>query len=237
MGLTIFSIFNAQSQTSVGLRAGVNFANFKVDTNDPDLYDAPFTDKIGTNIALLLNFQLGDTPLSLQVEPGYSQRGVKQNEEETYTTSGITYRSVNKFTLFANYIEVPVLLRFTPKIGPVEGIISLGPELRFLPSPMRYKLVSLAYAKGNLTSDNTESGPMEWDENEDPGKTDIGLVGGLGIAVPFEKLKLFAEGRYHYGAAFINKSSTAFGSGITIHEKISNKGISVSAGILYRIGH
>ncbi len=226
----------SQAQVSIGLRTGVNFAKFNIDSNDPDYDDFLVKNKVGVNLALLVNFALGETPLSIQIEPGYSQRGMINKEDNTHTSNGTTYRSVDKFTLSANYFELPVLLKFSPKIGPVEAMVSVGPELRFLYSPMKYTVASQSYEDGVLTDNSTESGNMEWEENQDPGKTDIGLVGGLGVAVPLGKLKLFAEGRYHYGAAFINKTSTDLGSSVTIYEKFSNRGLSVSVGILYRLG-
>lgn len=235
--LTSLAYCSVNAQVSIGLKGGVNFATLKEKSNDPDYDGINLKSKPGLNTGLLVNFRFGESPFSLQIEPGYSQRGGQLKTDESYTSSGVTNRNKMKLQVTANYIEMPVLLRFMPNLGPVEGILTLGPELRYLTQPMKMKIKWSSYENGSLIESSSSNDPVDWDENEDPGKTDFGIVAGLGVALPMEKFKVFAEGRYHYGFPLYNHSTTNFGSSTTYNYKLRNQGISVNLGILFPLGN
>jgi hypothetical protein len=100
---------------------------------------------------------------------------------------------------------------------------------------MRIKSSSSRYEDGILTENKSTEENMDWDD--DSRKTDFGIVAGIGIALPLDKIKLFAEGRYHYGFPFYSHSSNSSGTTPTYYEKVSNKGVSISLGILYQLGN
>lgn len=225
----------AVGQVSVGLRGGVNSANMKEKSNDPDYDYTDLKSVTGANFALLVNYRFGDTPLSIQLEPGYSQRGTQIELDETSTSDGIIYRRKTEDKIKANYIELPVLLRFSPQIGPLEGIFSLGPEFRFLSEPMRIKSSSSRYEDGVLTENKSTEENMDWGDGFR--KTNFGIVAGIGIALPLDKIKFFVEGRYHYGFPFYNNTSYGSGTSPSYYEKLSNRGVGLSLGILYQLGN
>lgn len=69
----IFTGIRLNAQTSVGLRSGINFSKVLHDDKfvDSRFYTAP-------NFALLINHKI-NALVSLQIEPGYSQRGTRLN--------------------------------------------------------------------------------------------------------------------------------------------------------------
>lgn len=225
----------ALGQLSVGLRGGINSANMKEKSNDPDYDYTNLQSVTGANFALLVNYRFGDTPLSIQLEPGYSQRGTQIKLDETSTSNGVIYRQKSEERIKANYFEMPVLLRFSPQIGSLQGIFSLGPEFGFLSEPMRVKSSSSSYEDGVLTENKSTEENMDWGDGFR--KTNFGIVAGIGIALPVDKIKFFVEGRYHYGFAFYSNTSYSSGTTPTYYEKLSNRGVSLSLGILYQLGN
>lgn len=148
--LAIVAYTSVNAQVSIGLKGGVNFATLKEESNEPDYDGINLKSKPGLNTGLLVNFRFGESPFSLQIEPGYSQRGGQLKTDESHTSGGITNRNKMKQQVIANYIEMPILLRFMPNLGPVEGILTVGPELRYLTQPMKMKVKWSSYENGSL---------------------------------------------------------------------------------------
>jgi hypothetical protein len=234
--LTVAISHTALAQFSIGVKTGVNLAKIEDASTDPIFEELKM--KVGLNAALIFNLRFGDSPFGIQLEPGYSQRGGLYKSDETTTSGSISYRVKAKQSLLFNYIEIPLLMRFTPKIGPLEGIVTLGPEFRFIAGDIKVKYAAKNYADGDLVSKTTEVMKLEEGDLNDvlkEAKQDLGIAGGLGLALPLDRITISAEGRYHYGFPFINSSSTDFGSSTT-YKEISNRGISISFGIAYRLG-
>jgi hypothetical protein len=93
----------AVGQVSIGLRGGVNSANMKEKSNDPDYDFTNLQSVTGANIALLINYRFGDTRLSIQLEPGYSQRGTQIKSDETSNSNGIIYRRKEEERIKASF--------------------------------------------------------------------------------------------------------------------------------------
>ena len=97
------------SAMQFGLKAGANSANFTgLDTQDSF---ASLSSKLGFVGGVFLNFPMGNV-FSLQLEGLYTMKG-----------SDVTVTDVETFTgkLYANYIEIPLVLKFripTPGISP-----------------------------------------------------------------------------------------------------------------------
>lgn len=234
--LTVIISHTTFAQFSVGVKTGVNLAKIEDASTDPILEE--LKTKVGLNAALIFNLRFGDSPFGIQLEPGYSQRGGLYKSDETTTSGSISYRVKERQSLLLNYIEIPLLMRFTPKLGPLEGIVTLGPEFRFIAGDIKVKYSAKNYEDGDLVSKATQVMKLEEGDLKEvlkEAKQDLGIVGGLGLALPLDRITISAEGRYHYGFPFINSSSTEFG-GATTFKEISNRGISISFGITYRLG-
>lgn len=134
------AMFTANAQT-VGLRAGVNFANI-IKTND-DNFKTDY--KTGFHAGVTFDFPLVDR-LVFAPEVMFSQKG--------YETSGNSLLGGNyENSITTNFIEIPILL----KVKAANGFnIHLGPQVSFLTSTTsKVKSGSNAYQnKVNEDNDN-----------------------------------------------------------------------------------
>jgi len=230
-----FSLFMssaAWAQVSVGLKTGVNLSNFSYDEVDP--YDSGFSGdspgfstRAGLNFAVLFNYAFTPT-MSIQVEPGFSQRGAKTDNTVEAVQGGQRYRIEAEGKIIANYVELPILFQYKPQFGKLEGILSFGPELRYLTSPLKFKSTAKTYVNGEFVSEEKDNQSLSGDDGIR--KFDIGLVGGVGVAYPLGALKIFGEARYHFG---INNLVGHFDGN---ESKLYNRGASINVGILLPVG-
>jgi hypothetical protein len=215
--------FNSRAQVSVGLRGGVNFANFIV---KDDSQDYPFKAKTGLNFAVLFNLPLSAST-SIQFEPGFSQRGAKISEKLDELVNGQQIKVEVKGKMLVNYIEMPVLFQYKPQFGKLQGIFSLGPDVRLMTGNLKTESSSKAYINGELID---ESNGNESYSSDDARKFDYGLVGGVGLSYPLGAIKVFAEGRYHFGLR--NLATSVDGD----DSKVYNRGAAIHIGILVPVG-
>lgn len=215
--LLFISVARSEAQYSIGIRAGVNFANFKPGTIFH--YDS----RAGANVALLFNKPI-NAVLSLQAEPGFSQWGAKYETSGEGPFNGIILRSEETGKFRSNFIELPVLLQWKQKIGLLEGIVSLGPEFRYRLGDMKLKYTSKIVYDGVVTKD--ESGVVKMEEGYGQRKFDYGLAGGLGVAYPVKSFKIFCEARYHLGLRRLVEDLKTY-----------NRGVSVNLGVLVPMGY
>lgn len=212
------------AQVSLGLRGGANFATFAVKGDDQDF---PFKPKTGLNFAILFNLPVSAST-SIQIEPGFSQRGagIYSKSDQLINNQQVKVQIEGK--LLVNYIEMPILFQYRPKLGRLEGLLSIGPEVRLMTGNIRAKSKSKVYVDGVLVSDERED--ESYGSADDTHKFDYGIVGGAGLAYPLGIVKVFAEGRYHLGLR--NLASSDGGDDSKVH----NRGASAHIGILVPIG-
>ncbi len=71
--------------------------------------------------ALLVSIPIGKSPFALQLEPGYAERG------GLFTARGLMNNGVdryeNKTTANFQWLEMPLLLRFMPNVGPLNIVL------------------------------------------------------------------------------------------------------------------
>jgi len=220
---SMFAAANSQAQMHVGLRAGANLSTLAMENAD----GSAFKTRVAPNVAVLFNYQISPS-FSIQAEPGFSQRGAKIENTTTLKDNTQTYRYELKGKTILNYIEMPVLAQYRPSLGKLEGIVSLGPEVRVLAKPQVLKGGSKVYINGELAEENTAEEVLSGDDG--PRKFDFGLVGGVGVAYPVGNLRIFAEARYHFGLLNLFKQT---GSDDV---KVYNRAASVSVGVLVPVG-
>lgn len=104
---------NAQSPLSLGIRGGLNFANL----NNVDGSEA----RTGFMAGAYFNFKVPMSPVSIQPEILYTQKG--------YEASGTVLGQQVNATTKLDYIEVPVLAKFSFAPGPVTPHVYFGPYL------------------------------------------------------------------------------------------------------------
>lgn len=109
---TAYSLPAAQAQSPVnfGLRAGLNFANF----NDAGDFEAD--SRTGFMVGGYLNFKVPMSPVSIQPEAIYTQKGAESGGS----------------TIKLDYIEIPALVKFSFAPGPVTPRVYFGPYVGFV---------------------------------------------------------------------------------------------------------
>lgn len=214
--LIFVSAAKSQAQYHVGIRAGVNFANFRPGA----IFD--YDTRFGANVALLFNKPL-NSRLSIQFEPGFSQRGAQYETSGEGPLNGFILKSEETGKFLLNFIELPVLLQWKPRIGKFAGIVSLGPEFRYRVGNVKLKYTSKITYDGVVSKD--ESGVVNMDEGFGQKAFDYGAVGGVGIAYPIKSLTIFGEARYHLGLRPLVEDL-----------KMYNRGSSVHFGVLVQMG-
>lgn len=157
--LSIVSVQKSQAQVDLGLRAGLNFSNLY---NTPDGTD--LNSRTGLMIGGYLNFKVPMSPISIQPEVIYTQNG---------------YEPSNDATLNLDYIQVPVLAKFSFAPGPAQPNVYFGPYVGF---PVKSEL------SGNGISLETD--------NE---QTDLGGIVGAGVDFNVGLATLNLGGRYGFG--------------------------------------
>lgn len=209
--LFLFLVRGAFAQISVGIRGGVNFSNIRAPK------PVEYKSKPGVNAALLFNIPF-NSYLSLQLEPGFSQRGTKFDLDGQRIVDSAWQKTRFFGEISLGYLEVPILFQYKPRIGKFEGIVSLGPELRFRLGPQKVKATTWNYKDGVLV----ESTYGEYDLTNPNGYRafDFGLAGGAGVAYPLKFGKIFTEARYHLGLRKISDAD------------LYNRGMSVHVGVL-----
>lgn len=141
------------AQVDFGLRGGVNFSNFS------DV-DADLDSRTGFLIGAYLDIGIPMAPISVQPEVTYNQKGAE----------------LGGSTINVDYLEVPVLAKFSFVPGPASPHIYAGPYAGF---------VINSESNGTDISDMTE--------------TDFGGIIGAGLDINAAVLKFNVGARYGFG--------------------------------------
>lgn len=156
-------LFVTQASAQFGLRAGVNFANF----NDVDGLD--LNSNTGFMVGLYYDFEVPASPVSVQPEVLYTQKGTEQGG--------------TKINL--DYIEVPVLVKFSFAPGPVTPSVYLGPYAGFVMNSE----ASDGSVSVEIDNAQTDFGGVvggEIDINAGTSNINLGLRYGFGLNEAFE---------------------------------------------------
>lgn len=221
--LSVSALSVSHAQMHVGLRAGANLSTLAMENAD----GAAFKTRVSPNVAVLFNYQINPS-FSIQAEPGFSQRGARIEDNTAFTDNNENFRYELRGKTILNYLEMPVLAQYRPSLGKLEGIVSLGPEARVLAKPQLLEGTSKMYVNGQLVEEGSSEHAL--DGGDGARKFDFGLVGGVGLAYPVGKLRIFAEARYHFGLLNLYRQTGED------DVKVYNRAASVSAGVLVPVG-
>lgn len=198
----------SHAQFQIGVRGGVNVANLK-----PSAFFY-YDNRVGANVALLFNKSLNSN-LSIQFEPGFSQRGAGYEVVTEGPLNGSILKTEETGKFMLNFIELPVLMQWKPRLGKFTGIVSLGPEVRYRVGNAKQKYTSKITYDGVVSKD--ESGTVDLKEGFGKRAFDYGLAGGAGVAYPLRSVSIFAEARYHLGLRPVIKSLNMYHRGTSFH--------------------
>ena len=210
----------AQNGYSYGFRIGVNMADIQVeDGESSESYGNRFGPAIGAfvNIPLNRNF-------SVRPELWYLRKGAQASFDFSFLGEDLSFESSFLF----DYIEVPVLLSYTPSTGgnTVPNLFA-GPSVGFLMSA-KFKLEAAGESESTDIKSSLKS-------------TDISLIFGGGLDFGLGSRTLAVDIRYMLGLSNILKSSIEdeFDDGFDEFDNgnsdgsIKNKGLTVTLGLRF----
>jgi opacity protein-like surface antigen len=209
------SATHAETTVDFGVKGGLNFANLSTD-NGFEIEDSVFVDmnsRMGMAGGAFVAFNVAKG-VAIQAEFLYSQKGAKFDTTLMVETIPVDA----EFTFKLDYIEIPVLLRYSiPTQSSVSPVLFAGPALA-IKSTSKLKLKASAY--GQSASETVDI--------EDVKSTDFGFVFGGGLDIALGRGKLVFDGRYTLGLTSVDDSP--------YEEDIKNKAISVTAGYAFPVG-
>lgn len=178
----------------VGVKAGLNFANVAIrpSAGVPDLQNL-------TGLTAGVYFSLGLGPIAIQPELLYSRRGFAYDQVD-----------VGKIEYMNDYIELPLLAKFTFMPGVLRPFIFGGPSFGWR-----------VQSQGSIT---TGAGSVTLDT---PGlfkRFESAAVFGAGLEFKLIMLKLSVDARYHLGISNIATAEWEL-------ESMKNNGFSVLVGV------
>lgn len=207
--LTLSLGFSALSQTSVGIRGGLNLATL----SDSKTLE----DEIGLDRELLIGFsvaaiaEIGVTEdFFVQPEIAYTRKGIALSG----TTAGIR----GDVALTLDYFDLFLLGKYKIGEGPISGYLAAGPQL--------------GYANSGKTK--LEFGSIKEEDDvdldEDFNRFEVGISAGGGISITIDGGPvLFFDARYVLGLTKLNDDDS--------DDKIKNRGIGINLGALFPIGN
>lgn len=197
-----FTFLNAQAQEATfGIKAGVNFANLSVDSDDADPQS-----RTGFHVGGLVEIPVSEK-FSVQPELLYSAQGAKSKETFVDDFYG-NYTA--ETTLKLDYISLPVMAKYYVANGLA---LEAGPQFNFLVA-----------AKGEYeVKMNGMSQSGEIDMKDQVKKIDIGL--GFGGSYTFD-MGLLIGARYNLGLTDANDAEVEPDA----PNKIKNKVFQLSVG-------
>jgi hypothetical protein len=183
--LGVFAATDSQAQT-IGFKLGPSFST--ISTDEPGFNPGTLTKFTGGGF---IRFGMGG--LAIQPELMYVTKGSKTSFSEEGFTADAELR--------LDYIEVPVLV-----VLPIGAGTSIAPFVYAGPAFSFEVGCSVAFSAGGFEG----SGDCDEGDVEGPAerkKLDVGIMGGLGLAIPMGPGAITLEGRYNFGLMNLNDSS------------------------------
>lgn len=218
-GLALNSL-QAQVTFSVGPKAGANFGTVHASGIIGDLApDFKFMTGVNAGVASEIGF---GKYFALQPELNFVQKGFRLQESipvELFKTDiPVGVELVTRI----NYIEAPILAKFTLGNEKVQGYAVAGPSFGYATNGTLITRPKLFFELDPIRTDlNLNSLGYE--------QFEVSGVAGLGVQVNTKLGKFFADARYQHG--FTELYNVPF-----INDKIKNRGISLNAGFLFTFG-
>jgi hypothetical protein len=174
---------HAQEGWNFGLKGGLNLAWISTPEVSGDPLPGTFGTRTSYNVGLFAEYGF-NKHLYFQVLMNFDRRGFSYKDSEGNNSTDITIR--------ANYLEIPLLLRYAIPVSDKFDIYGLlGPSIAYLIS-------------GRIVGENTVNGVVGDVDNkitDSYNSTSFGIKVGLGVEIPFaeDKGATFFDVRYNYG--------------------------------------
>lgn len=209
----------SQSHVFLGLQGGIGIPNLHTGSNSSEV-SSGYSSRLGPYFGIFGEFRLGPE-FSIQPEINYSSQGGKKNGEQAIPAQQFNpsapagmyvyanYKSVAKL----NYIEVPVLAKFTfPLSSHFNLLVDAGPYVGFL-----FKAEDVTSGSSNIYLDKGETTPVPGvgtqnfngsnNIKDQLKSTNFGIQGGIGFSYNLNNGYLFIHGGGNYGLIDIQKNT------------------------------
>jgi Outer membrane protein beta-barrel domain len=215
--VTSFMMLNIHAQISVGVKIGANFADTRVDGLLENL--APeqtsftgFTAGVMAEIPMI-------NGLSFRPELNYIQKGFTVSQSFDVDLIGIDMEVGAKARTRINYVELPLLLKYSIGSDMARVYAIAGPSIAYAANAELNPVATF------IVDFNLPSIPINLDNNI-YNRWEISGVLGAGGEVKAGSGKVFADARYNIGLTNMLNNPV-------VDLRIKNQGFSVSAGYAY----
>lgn len=214
-GIAIMASINiAQAQIEIGAKTGIYFSNASIDGLTSSL--TPDTKVlIGSTTGITADIPLG-SGFSFAPELLYTQKGFVLSEGIDINILGLPVNVGATVTNRINYIESPLLMKYTIDLGKVAIYGQAGPSIAFATSAHTRATANVIFDIDIASTDlNLESNNYN--------RWDLAANVGAGLAIKTTTGKIFSDIRYQHGFNDIIEDTI-------IDIKVKNRGIGVTAG-------
>lgn len=210
-------VFALKSQVSIGVKVGANFADTRVSGLVENFIPAQttytgFTTGIVAEIPMLNGF-------SFRPELNYIQKGFVTRQSFDIEILGIDMPLGAKAKTRVNYMEVPLLVKYSVGNEVAKAYVIAGPSIAYAASA-ELRPVATLLIDFNLPAININL------NNDIYQRWEIGGTMGVGGEIKAGQGKIFADARYNLG--FTNMLNNPI-----VDLKIKNQGMNISAGYAY----
>ena len=190
----------AQAQVDIGVIGSVNFATISGEDEDGENIQSDRRTLYG--FGGVLDVHLNEH-WSLRTEPMYLQKGTKNVDGDD-----VSFK--------AEYLEVPLFLKYTLGSGPARPYVMAGPSIGFR---LNSELSS---------ADDALSGTFDADDVTE--SIDFGVDFGAGLSLQLSGVSFFIEGRYDLGVADVFTGGEIAGQ-VADDADVFTRGLQAMAGI------
>lgn len=218
--VAVFSFCNVSlAQLSVGVKGGVNFANVYTtealgsltpDFKHIDEFHFGVVGELGLTDHFALQSELNVMKKGLQFSEDFNANVFNMNIPLGVTTEA-------RFT----YVEVPLLAKVKFGDGPLQAYAVAGPTFGYAAAG-RLDNKAKALLEIDLGTVDVDLDQIDYERFE------VGAQAGLGAVLNLGGTQLFADARYGLGFTELYDIPV-------FEEKVKNKGISLSAGIMFNL--
>lgn len=214
---------SSSSKFTLGIFGGLNIPKLSGGSNNELSRD--YTSRLGEAFGFTSNLDLGSN-FSLRADLLYSSEGGKRNGVQAIDASSMNplapagtyfYANFNN-TSILNYLELPILLKYSIPVKASQFYVDFGPYVGYLlNATQKTKGSSIVYADRAQTMPvtvNTQTGTpyavpfdADTDVTSSINRMNIGISGGIGYAQQVGKDKIILDVRGAYGLTVIQKNS------------------------------
>lgn len=202
-GVIIASVIQtANAQISIMPRVGVVISDVKLSSALKDGGD--IKPHLGTVFGVSLNYKINDL-FSIQPEANFINKGFKYEREEVIISEG-TYTERNKVQIGIQYLEIPVLAKFSVGNDQIRAYFNLGPNISFGIGGKNKVEYSEDYGGNDIYTESFE-GKVKFGEEPSNNEKDAyfdnsidwGIQAGGGFGVKLGPGQLVLDFRYGMG--------------------------------------